>query len=313
MGLTKLVGVLGTITSLMVTFTALAEICATEKSDNRGSVKFRDSGRTLTVIGHEHGITLEVMSMGRLADDVSSTNEEYLVKALMRLKSFEETLKQYRAEVAELRALIQAKKIDFIALEYGDEIMQAMTMQTRIYLPMTRANLENRGLKPSSIVDDSFLIFAGPAQYLQQTDPELMKNVRIVGVEDDDLMQKGLDLMTDAEDRLQTLAAAVGKNSDIYKFTERAYGRAVLEYDLHKFLEDEWITREVDQKVPASLRSKVMDPIISGFAAAEILRKRDAQSSAKLLAQEGSGVLIIGSAHVRSLTNLIQSACAAGK
>lgn len=294
--------------SFFVVSPVFAKICEIREVGRLRSVAF-PSGKKVALAGHAHGLTEEVMNLARLADDTKNSNEVYLLNAAQTLVSLKGTLEQYQEDVTAIKELIRSNDLNFIALEYGDQIMRLMTEYARVFLPMTRENLKTRGLKEAQFIDDAFLVFAGPALYLTHKEPELMKNVKVIAVEDDELMQRSLDMQSDGGARLQNFFANADVTDQIKTSVSQLWARTILEYDLHRFLEDDWVFGELKSKVPASLVEAAKDPIISALAAAELLRKRDAQSSKKILEQEGSGILLIGSAHSRSMSNILRNAC----
>lgn len=267
------------------------------------------SGKTLSVIGHTHGITADVMNLARLADDSKNSNEVYLMDAIQTVASLKNTLKQYREEVAVLKSLIQTGSLNFIALEYGDQTMQLMAKNSQMFLPMTQENLKVRGLTESQLIDDAFLIFAGPTLYLTQKEPELMKNVKVLAIEDDELMQRSLDMQSDAEARFNSFSKKPGVTDQIKATVSGMLTRAILEYDLHHFLQDDWIFDQLKSKISTSLFEAAQDPIVSALVVANLLRQRDIKSSPKILAQDGTGILLIGSAHFRSMANIFKNDC----
>lgn len=294
--------------TLAVASPSYAQVCEIQEAGHLRTVNY-PSGKALSVEGHSHGITAEVMSLARLADDSKNNNEIYLLNAIQTVAALKETLEQYRENVATIKSLIEAGKLNFIALEYGDQIMEVMTKYSQIFLPMTRENLGTRGLKESQMIDDAFLIFAGPALYLMQKEPELMKNIKVVAVEDDELMQQSLDMESDGGSRLRLFAKKPGVTKEIGSVVNNLWARVILEYDLHRYLEDDWVFDELKSKVPVSLVEAAKAPIISALAAAQLLRRRDSKSSQKVLVQEGSGILLIGAAHARSMSNIFRNAC----
>lgn len=304
--------VLTIVGSFLVVSPAFAQDCEMEQVGRLRAVAF-PSGEKISLVGHSHGLTAEVMDLARLADDQKNSNDVYLLNGAQSLASLKGTLKQYREDVDAIRQLIRQGDLNYIALEYGDQIMRLMTEYARVFLPMTRENLKARGLTEGQFVDDAFLVFAGPALYLKHKESELMKNIRIVGIEDDDLMQRSLDAQSEGGTRLQSFLSKGNISEQTKNAVSNLWARAILEYDLHQFLVDEWIFNELKSQVSASLFEGAKNPIISALAAAELLRKRDAQSSQKILKLEGSGVLLIGSAHSRSLSNIFRNTCLSQK
>ncbi len=147
------------------------------------------------------------------------------------------------------------------------------------YHTVARENLKARDLKEAQFIDDAFLVFAGPTLYLTQKEQQLMKNIKIVLAEDDDLMERSLDAQSDGASRLQSFFAKADVTEDTINFVSKLWVRVILEYDLHRYLEDDWVFNELKSKVPGALFDAAKDPILSALAAAELLRKRDAQDS----------------------------------
>lgn len=282
--------------------------CEVARDDNKATISF-SADRKFTIVGQSHGITIEVMSLARIADDTSTPNDQFIQNAKAMLANFDVTLNQYKESVRYLRQAINEGDIDYIALEYGDQIMEMMTYQSKLFLPMAKENFKNRGLEDNQIIDDAYLVFAGPAHYLVNTSPDLMKSVRIVGVEDDSLMQESLDMMTDGEARLDNFFSKIPGKKAVRDYVEAAYVRTIMEYDQHENFKDDWLFQPLSENVPQDLIQAAKDPLYSALVAANLLRKRDAKSSKKLLQQNGSGVLFIGSAHLNSLSKILQNEC----
>lgn len=94
--------------------------------------------------------------------------------------------------------------------------MALMKRSSEVFLPMSRENSRNRGLKEAAWLDDAFLIFVGPAQYLAQTAPGSMKSIRIFAVEDDALMQKSLNAIGASDAKLQAFIAGHPGNPGLW-------------------------------------------------------------------------------------------------
>lgn len=92
--------------------TAFAEMCEVREQGVTQAADF-PANKSVSIFGHTHGVTAEVMALARLADDTESSNEAYLLGAVLNLKYFEETLRQYRAEVEILRKNILNGRIQF--------------------------------------------------------------------------------------------------------------------------------------------------------------------------------------------------------
>lgn len=60
---------------------------------------------------------------------------------------------------------------------------------------------------------------------------------------------------------------------------------------------------------PDSVRSETEVYLRKLFATAMLLRARDRNSTPKLFAQSGSGVLLIGLMHVQSIADLLEKQC----
>lgn len=291
---------------------AHASACRLQTSSPSQSIIGFPSGREVAVYGHAHGMTEEVLDLRRLAEDKLSSNEQYLENAKNKLKSLSATLTDYRIEVAHLHALAKASKLNFIGLEYGPKIMNSIDQFSKDFMPMARANFKMRGISNEALLDDTFLVLVGPAHYLTQTEPKLMKDVSLAGVEDEDLMQRSLNSQLEGRQKLYEyflVVLNVGEREELRQIVKNAYHKAVREYDRHRFLEDDWIMAEIENKVPDFLLPKAKAVLNSALATAELLRQRDKLSFPKLMSLNGSGVLLIGFMHQRSISTMLELAC----
>lgn len=291
--------------ALFVPVYSQARVCEPQVRPQGVAIQFKN-GQQILIIGHNHGITENVMKLGRLATDTTSANDVLLAESKKRIKDLDLTLKFYREEVDFLTKQISAGRIQFIALEYGPEIMQMMTREAGAFLPMTKANLANRKMAETKLVDDSYLVFAGPTLYLVNTRPALMKNIRLAPIEDDFLMQRSLDYLSHTA---SSITAFTNKYPHLENVILDLFTVIQSNYDLHQYQQDEWLDRLIQKAIPQPFANEAKVALEPALEAAELFRQRDQQSSFKLLAQPGSGVLLIGSSHVRSLANLFSADC----
>ncbi len=298
--------------SFFVISPVFAQVCAVTKAGRLQSVTFT-SGKKITVIGHEHGQTSEVMNLESLAGDTKNSNAVYLTNASRSLIALHTTLQHYREDVAAIKELVRSGDLNYVAVEWGDEIAEIMKSRSRWFLPMARENLKARGfpagLPAETLLDDAFLIYATPALYLTHKEPEVLKNVKIVSVENENLMERSLKAIAERDARLQSFFAKTNVTDEIKGSVKQLSSRAIMEYDLHRFLEDDWVFDLLKSEVPLSLVESAKDVIRPALEAAELLRQRDALASQKILTQRGSGVLLIGSAHSRSMAEILRKTC----
>lgn len=287
---------------------AAQDVCAVTTNGRLHAVTY-STERILSVSGHSHGVTSEVLALARVADDIKTDNETYRQNSAQSLAALQETLVQYRQDVAAIKQQIREGRLKYIALEYGPKIMTYMQENARLFLPYLRRNLKLRGLKEASWMDDAHLIFAGPALYLRNVEPELMKEIKLVAVEDDELMQNSLDEIKKGEEHLGQLKRRTDVTGVSLKEAASLWEEIIENYDIRRYDISAPAIAVLKSKFPAASASDFDGALKAAMAAADVLRERDTRASKKFLAETGSGILLIGSSHLRAMSKIIQDDC----
>lgn len=312
----KVIPVLTFVSAVTFCFTDFAEaktplLCEVQSKNRFHQMPF-PSGKSLSVIGHIHGLTSDVLNLSVLATDSTSSNEVYLQKAELLLKPLKTTLQNFREDLQVLKKLLVKKQVNFIALEYSEEIKNLMLTNAIQFLNLTKKNLADRGIKKPSLLDDAFLIFAGPTYYLLIKEVALFRkpDVKIIAAEDGPLMQKSLDLYAQAESHLYDFFSSKKTTQPMKDLMLEIKHQLIFNYqDVDESTEKQILNLIPSQITDHQLQTSALAATGILIETAQVMRQRDGISTSKILSAEGSGILLIGKAHINSILRLFYQHC----
>lgn len=300
---------------LLFSFQAPAanEICRIEPvggqlGERANRVLFPD-GRRITVIGHAHGETKDILKLEGLFADTTSSNEDFLAVRKKDLQEVDLTLKHFRAEVDFLLSEVHAKAVNFVALEAGNKVLEYFSDGTTRLFVFGQKNLEKRKLNEPQVFRDSILAYGGPGRYVKLFYPETRDKYEIVGVEDDEVMQASLDAIDEAASQLGILYQRLPAGHPFRVTASNMVDNAKYNYQaVLKFSEDA-VIREFLDISPPEARIQMPKFIRTLYKLARLMRERDEKTRIKLLNQKGSGIYFVGFAHLQSQSELLRDAC----
>jgi hypothetical protein len=291
---------------------AKAPLLCEVQSKNRFHLMVFPAGRTLSVIGHIHGLTSDVLNLGDLATDTTSSNEVYLQKAQQLLQPLKTTLQNFREDLQVLKKLLTKKQLQFIALEYSEEIKTLILTNAIQFSKLAKKNLQDRKLAEQALIDDAFLIYAGPTFYLLIKEPALLKsaNVKIIAVEDGPLMQKSLEQYAQAEGHLVEFFSNKKTTPSLKQFMLDVNHQLIFNYqDIDESIEKQILKLVSEQILDPQLQASALAATRTLIETAQVMRQRDGISTSKIVASPGSGLLLIGKAHTNSILRNFYQQC----
>lgn len=277
-------------------------------------------GRQITIVGHRHGETKKVLALSQLATDHESSNPELLAAVRRSLSDLgvRLALQDFREEVPFIRSEILAKRIDFIAVENGKELFDLLDRESKFFKPMALSNLGRRGLAAPRLVDDAFLVYSGPTRYLRKIDPDLMKTVTVLPIEDDALMEQSLDSLGRVEVTHDKISNALAKDHPFREVLDKIYsnsfGKPVRNepgnyYKILRQASEQEIRDYLLSASPQSVREDIAVYVSELRKAMMELDLRDTKKVENLMKAKGSGVYFVGTAHLKSLAVKLAEAC----
>lgn len=271
-----------TLAILIVAMTALsarAELCQIERSGTPSGevrvakIRFLD-GRILTVIGHDHG----------------DRNESDINK-LAR------TLKHYREDLTIIRKSLRPKS--FLAWETSQDLV--------------KPQLENLIELRKNQSDDVVLLAGGPVTYLQMTEPDILKNIEIVGFEDAALATEDFKQFENAKQKFNVLLAKEKGNAH-FEFMANAYRSSLLyeiypQYDPANPALDAAIIKLAVSVMPEQHEAEMRAFVEATLKHFKTMFRREALTAQRILLQKKSGILVTGKVHLLPMAARLSKAC----
>lgn len=275
-------------------------------SGRAGTVAFPD-GRKFTVVGHAHGVTKSILDLQMLVNDVESSNDRFLNELKRRLQVVSETVEHFKADRQYLLSRLEANDVQFVALEAGEAMLKTTNERTGIMWGGGKENLDRRKLNQNAILHETILAYGGAGRYVKIMHPEYREAYKLVGVENDNLMQESLDSVDEAADQLNILYDRLPRN---HPFRETLFG-LLASGRYHEMLgyPEGHIIAELRQMAPPEVRVQIPGFVRALLKKARLLRERDRQTTPKLLANKGSTIYFVGFAHLDSQLQLLEEAC----
>jgi hypothetical protein len=264
------------------------------------------SGRKITLVGHIHG---NVERTARVIPAISNqglSNEEYVENLNQILTDDKPALKHYQEDVEFLKESLSKKEYSFVALESGPGETKLFEALAKDLNERSISEFNRRKIQSGSLRRNSILLVSTPVFYQKQFEPGLYKNVEILGAEDADLLSKSYEEMvalTDAEKKLTSKAPETKEDIlEVSRWLQNEY------FELDD-VPDKEVIDSITKNAPQNLKQDVAKYVESGLKAYRTIRKRDKYISNQLLSKDGSGLLLIGQAHLRSIGVLILQEC----
>ena len=294
-----------------------------DRLKDRSSIMHFSDGRSVTLIGHDHGDREQLRQFSRWlrkpGPELSTDDWKAHVEAF--LKGNEKTARHAKDDLGFLRAsLWNAGDPIFLAIEAQDgdvagHIQNAMKVRSALLNAFVKRELDD-----PQFMRNVELVYMGAILYSTLYDTELKNTYDLVGMEghpDGVRLQKvGKKAMRIAQLRLSRLKSkpdydevAVKKSVQfVVDDMNQAYDdiAMILIYD-HKTIRDQIMGRfpSLDPQV----RGSILNYLFGYLDYLRGMKKRDIFFSRKLANQEHSGILFVGEEHLDSLANLLQVQC----
>lgn len=291
--------------------TAFSETCQILNTDNkrRKEIHFND-GRTIEVIGHNHGETAQVAYLHfNTTKNTYSDNSVYLQQIYDDLKPLKEATQHAEEDLKYLREKAPTKTIQFIAIENGAINFSFFKKNSMQFLDEIKQQHASRKLPESQITEklfeNAFLTFTGAARYLKISDPQLMADIDIIGADDDNLVPKNLSALTSAYLDLIQLKELYPENSKLSYVLSNMQKNPTYLFD-QEFKD---IKATLYSTVPKQ-HHKLLKQFFNSVAdMTRIQKQRDQNMVQNIINENSSGILIVGLAHLKPITEILKQRC----
>lgn len=297
-----------------------AELCEIKQVESKSLshrsrvLKFPD-GRTITVIGHNHGdreYPLELSKLTR-SDSAEVSNEQFEERVKKLVTSNRVAVQNANEDLEYLRSvLVKNQEIKFVGYEgtqeSADENLKWMdALHKRYYSQVWKRSLDSTFYNRNAI-----LLATGATTYLKLTEPGLFRNRKIVGLESDQassIYDIALDEFEVAGDELKKLAQ--GDSAFLEKISD-TYSELFALYSIYEPVKhDQLVIAAAKKNIPDKYLGAGLKWIRAGLKEMAAMKGRDRAIVQNMISSGESGILFIGWWHLDSVANMVRAKCLA--
>lgn len=281
-------------------------------SERTRSITMPD-GKTITIVGQNHGDRLDLRSIMDQISMKSETNSNWQWFLQSKLDNNKRAIQDASEEVPYLTEMLSKNPdIKYIGIEADpstapDHIKYSKKVQDDLLSEVSRRKITD--MKTNPLV----LGFAGSAVYLKMTNPGLTKNKTYVGLESQEaskLHGEALDKYNAALDKLKAQidygsleGQALGEKID------QTPGQFFSIYPNYNANMDDKIMASALKNTPEKYKQSMKTWISSSLDEMKAMRKRDEAIAKNLNSLDASVVSTIGLAHLDSVMSYLSDTC----
>jgi hypothetical protein len=272
-------------------------------------IEFPD-GRRITIVGQRHTNRDEMWEMLNLPDDKNLFSE---VRKRVNLSSTRQALPLYDEGRKLLYDAILKEDAKFVGVELSDKrvavwLRKVRELQDRMIIHSIRT-----GESDVELISKARLAAYGPVLAMPLEQPTLFLKARLYGIEAPEAVNPQAKAAEQVIKAAEDLARAFGGNKALADQLSQLEDKMLLDYYSH-----------YDPKIPG-INAIIINPLLSEWPVMyrKVVRKwleayveffatlfaRDELSTKNILAQNQSGIVFIGGAHVRPIMRRLKNAC----
>lgn len=299
--------------------TSLAEDTCTVKTpkgtavDSRTRILKTTDGKTMTIIGQNHGDRLDLRSIMDIVNYKSDNNELWLWNLEAVLKANKQAIKDASEEVTYLSELLKNNpEIKHIGFEMApetvsDHLKYSEKFRDDFLNETIRRKIDNMSSTPY------VLGFSGSTVFLKMTEPGLFKKRIFFGVESleasnlhhEKLLKYDLTL-TELKNKIEISTL---EGQDFLQKIRETGGELLQIYNVYTPELDEKIMTAALGKSPDKYKKLVSNWISSSLEEMKAMKKRDEKIAESIHSLDGSTVVTLGQAHLESVMSMLVKKC----
>lgn len=272
-------------------------------------------GSEVTFIGERHQDFEEAQGAYSFVTNSDETLEEFtntITNGLAGKNVEKVVIGHLRQNIAYMKKRFRSGDVKFLGIEGPHEVISTDISYYEEVTAELLKSFEKKGFKNQSMIDDILSIVMDGYWVVMKSEPEIMKNVEVVGIDN----FRSSDEYKDLDPQIFALGEKVTDVIDEKASSEDAVKLKNLAEVIFKksFLNFDTDLTEKDIQESLSLFPDYVAPSLRDLLELiaeerKINRKRDEYMANDILMQEGNGIVILGRAHLETLELQFKRLC----